>query len=117
MITTFRPLYYRFPVVFGVYGCLSIDWKVLSPFLCRNIKLSGAARVILTPTLSKLPLVGGVQLMFLTTPQLDFDFVGAARIASKLPAIKNKIKSELLSELSQELIYPRRLVLPLSQKT
>ena len=70
--------------------------------------------MILTPTISQLPLVGGVQLMFLSTPEVDFDFVGAARIASQLPAIKHKIKSELQTELSQEVVYPRRLVLPLS---
>ena len=70
--------------------------------------------MILTPTISQLPLVGGVQLMFLSSPEVDFDFVGAARIASKLPAIKHKIKAELESSLSQDVVYPRRLVLPLS---
>ena len=52
--------------------------------------------------------------MFLTLPEIDFDFDGAAKIGSKLPAIKNKIKSELLNDMSKEIIFPNRVILPLS---
>ena len=52
--------------------------------------------------------------MFLSTPQLDFEFDGAAKIATKLPVIKTKIKTELEEELSKEVIHPQRVILPLS---
>ena len=52
--------------------------------------------------------------MFLTVPEIDFDFDGAAKMGSKLPAIKSKIKSELVEDMSKEIIFPNRVVLPLS---
>ena len=76
--------------------------------------IAGKFRIILTPTLSQLPFVGGAQFMFLTLPEIDFDFDGAAKIGSKLPTIKNKIKSELLNDMSKEIIFPNRVILPLS---
>ena len=52
--------------------------------------------------------------MLLSTPQIDFEFDGAAKIATKLPLIKTKIKTELEEELSKEIIHPQRVILPLS---
>jgi len=80
----------------------------------RNVQLSGRARVVLTPTISELPLVGGIQFFFLTKPEIDFDFDGAAKIATKLPAIKTKIKEDLAEDMSKDIIFPNRITLPLS---
>ena len=60
-------------------------------FLYRNVKIAGRARMVLSPTMSELPLVGGIQFFFLTKPEIDFVFDGLARIAD-LPVIKKKIK-------------------------
>ena len=83
-------------------------------FLGRNVKIAGKCRVVLSPTLSELPFIGGVQMMFLTAPEIDFQFDGAARIASKLPSIKEKFKTDMLEDMSQEIIFPSRVTLPLS---
>eukprot|EP00092_Neocalanus_flemingeri_P008919 GFUD01009594.1.p1 GENE.GFUD01009594.1~~GFUD01009594.1.p1 ORF type:complete len:558 (-),score=154.47 GFUD01009594.1:168-1682(-) len=80
----------------------------------RNVQVAGRARIVLTPTISELPLVGGVQFFFLTKPEIDFDFDGAAKIATKLPAIKTKIKEDLLEDMSKEIVFPNRVTLPLS---
>ena len=61
--------------------------------LLRNIQVSGKARLVLTPTISELPFVGGIQFFFLTKPEIDFDFDGVAKLASKLPAIKRPGRS------------------------
>ena len=53
-------------------------------------------------------------MMFLTAPEIDFQFDGAARIASKLPSIKEKFKTDMLEDMSQEIIFPSRVTLPLS---
>ena len=70
--------------------------------------------MLLTPTMSQLPFIGAVHIMFLSTPEIDFEFDGAARIATKLPAIKEKFKAELLDDMAKELIFPNRSILPLS---
>ena len=80
----------------------------------RNVQVSGRATIVLTPTISELPFVGGVQFFFLTKPEIDFDFDGAAKLATKLPAIKTKIKEDLLEDMSKEVIFPNRVTLPLS---
>lgn len=76
--------------------------------------ISGRCRVILTPTLSQLPFIGALQAMFLSTPEIDFDFDGAAKLATKLPAIKEKIRTELVEDMGKEVVFPQRLTLPLS---
>jgi len=53
----------------------------------RNVKISGRARMVLAPTMNQLPLVGGIQMFFLTKPEIDFDFDGLAKLAD-LPVIK-----------------------------
>ena len=39
---------------------------------------------------------------------------GAARLADKLPAIQEKVVDDLEEELSKEVVWPNRIVLPLS---
>ncbi|XP_023332371.1 extended synaptotagmin-3 [Eurytemora carolleeae] len=79
----------------------------------RNVKLGGRGRLVLSPTMSELPLVGGIQFFFLTKPEIDFDFDGLAKIAD-LPVIKAKIKEDLLEDLNKHAVYPNRITIPLS---
>jgi len=79
----------------------------------RNVKIAGRARMVLSPTMSELPLVGGIQFFFLTKPEIDFVFDGLARIAD-LPVIKKKIKEDLLEDLGKQAVYPNRITIPLS---
>jgi len=79
----------------------------------RNVKISGRGRVILSPTMSQLPFVGGIQFLFITKPEIDFQFDGLAKIAD-LPVIKTKIKEDLLKDLKKQAVYPNRVTIPLS---
>jgi len=81
----------------------------------KNVQISGRARLVMTPTISELPFVGGIQMFFLTKPEIDFEFDGAAKIASKLPIIKSKIKEDLLEEMDKEIVFPNRVILPMSR--
>ena len=45
-------------------------------------------------------------MMFLSQPEIDFEFEGAARLATKLPAIKERIRAELVEELGGEAVFP-----------
>ena len=70
--------------------------------------------MILTPTMAQLPFIGALQAMFLSVPEIDFDFDGAAKLATKLPAIKERIRAELVEDMGKEVVFPERLTLPLS---
>ena len=102
------------PLDFLLFSIMLILVKAKYFYFFRNVKFSGKMRVVMNPTMSQLPFIGGVQIMFLNPPEIDFDFEGAARLASKLPIVKTKIKSELLEDMGKEIIFPNRLTLPLS---
>jgi len=80
----------------------------------RDVRVEGRARLVLCPTIPHLPFVGGLQLLFLDRPRIQFSFQGAARLAAKLPAIQEKVVEDLQEELSKEVVWPNRLILPLS---
>ena len=40
--------------------------------------------------------------------------IGAAKLATKLPTIKEKIRAELVEDMDKEVVFPKRLTLPLS---
>ena len=60
----------------------------------RNIHIVGKGRLVLTPTMKSLPLVGGVQFFFLHIPNLDFEFEGLANVAD-LPVLKDMIRKSI----------------------
>jgi Ca2+-dependent lipid-binding protein len=43
-----------------------------------DFSLRGLVRVVLKPLISEIPLIGGVQVYFLTSPEIDFDLGGVA---------------------------------------
>jgi len=79
----------------------------------RDVKIAGRSRVVLAPTMNQLPLIGGFQFFFLTKPEIDFDLDGVAKIAN-FPAIKKKVKEDLLTDLNEQAVYPNRITIPLS---
>lgn len=48
--------------------------------LCLYFQIHGMVRVVMKPLISKIPLVGGLQIFFLNNPSIDFNLVGAADI-------------------------------------
>lgn len=47
-------------------------------FFARQIH--GMVRVVMRPLITKMPLVGGLQVFFLNNPSIDFNLVGAADV-------------------------------------
>jgi len=80
----------------------------------RDVRVEGRARLVIAPTIAELPLVGGIQLFFLTRPNIGFRLQGAASLADKIPAIQEKIIEDLVDDLGKEAIWPNRITLPLS---
>ena len=91
----------------NIFSYLPRNVKNIFSYLPRNVKVGGRGRLVLSPTMSELPLVGGIQFFFLTKPEIDFDFDGLAKIAD-LPVIKAKIKEDLLEDLNKHAVYPNR---------
>ena len=56
----------------------------------RDVQIEGDARLVMTPTLGRLPFVGGFQLCFMDEPRIDFDMEGLANIAD-WPGLRRKV--------------------------
>ena len=46
----------------------------------QDLSLRGLVRVVLKPLITDIPLIGGVQVYFLTPPEVDFDLGGIANV-------------------------------------
>lgn len=42
----------------------------------KDFQIHGTVRVVMKPLISKMPLVGGLQIFFLNNPNIDFNLVG-----------------------------------------
>jgi Ca2+-dependent lipid-binding protein len=60
----------------------------------RDFQLSVEVRVVLKPLLLKLPLIGGVQVYFLNTPDLSFTLDGLSSIPGLSSVIRSKIEEK-----------------------
>lgn len=81
-----------------------------------TINMEGRARLVLSPMIKKMPLVGGMQFQFLNLPRIGYTFEGLADLAD-LPLIKDKIRKSLEKKISKKIVYPNRASLALSHKT
>eukprot|EP00091_Calanus_sinicus_P011285 TRINITY_DN25594_c0_g1_i1.p1 TRINITY_DN25594_c0_g1~~TRINITY_DN25594_c0_g1_i1.p1 ORF type:complete len:178 (+),score=55.61 TRINITY_DN25594_c0_g1_i1:48-536(+) len=59
-----------------------------------TITMEGRARLILSPIIKRMPLVGGMQFQFLSLPAIGYQFDGIADLAD-LPGVKSKIRKGL----------------------
>lgn len=46
----------------------------------KTFQIHGMVRIVMKPLITKMPLVGGLQIFFLNNPSIDFNLVGAADI-------------------------------------
>lgn len=60
----------------------------------RDVQLTGRARLILRPTISSLPFIGGFQLCLLESPTIGFDMDGLANVCD-WPGLRRKVRSDL----------------------
>eukprot|EP00092_Neocalanus_flemingeri_P066999 GFUD01081709.1.p1 GENE.GFUD01081709.1~~GFUD01081709.1.p1 ORF type:complete len:329 (-),score=108.14 GFUD01081709.1:91-1077(-) len=78
-----------------------------------TVTIMGRARVILSPIIKRMPLVGGMQFQFLHLPVIGYQFDGLADLAD-LPGVKSRIRKSLEKKLSKKIVYPHRASLSLS---
>ena len=76
----------------------------------KDINLRGMLRVELKPLISDIPLVGGVQVYFLSQPELDFDLCGLANVFD-FPGLSNIMHIIVLELLSRYVVFPNKFPL------
>lgn len=69
-----------------------------------QFQFSGQLRIVIKPLLPKLPLIGGLQIFFLNTPEFDFNVHGIAVI----PGLKQLVKRQVL-KLTNDLVFPNKI--------
>lgn len=68
-------------------------------------------RIVLKPIIPKLPLVGGLQIFFLNTPDIDFTLQGIASI----PGFKHFFKRRIMKLISSKMVFPNKIPLKISK--
>jgi Ca2+-dependent lipid-binding protein len=78
-----------------------------------DFSLRGLLRVVFKPLIRDVPLIGGVQVYFLTAPEIDFDLGGVAN-ALDAPGLSNIIRKIVLEQLGYFMVLPNKMTVPLS---
>ncbi|XP_056370928.1 extended synaptotagmin-1 [Oenanthe melanoleuca] len=96
-------------------GDVQIDVEV-KKFFCKagvkGMQLHGTLRVILEPLLGEAPLVGALSLFFIRRPTLDINWTGMTNLLD-IPGLSSMSDSVIMESLSNLLVLPNRLLLPL----
>nr|CAH7737023.1 unnamed protein product [Callosobruchus chinensis] len=80
----------------------------------KNFQLYGNLRVVLKPLIHTLPLVGGVQIFFLNTPDIDFDLDGIAGVL-EFPGLSDCLRKCIRDTLASMIVLPNRFPIVLSK--
>ncbi|KAG7342977.1 hypothetical protein IV203_020922 [Nitzschia inconspicua] len=86
------------------------------PVSIKSIDFSGVVRVVLTPLRPDPPGYGATLISFPTSPQLSLDVKVLGGELTKLPFLKKEIASLLQKSIKEELLWPRRNVVPMLDK-
>lgn len=62
-------------------------------------------RVVLKPLLSKLPLIGGIQIYFLNPPDISFTLDGL----SSIPGLSSFIRSKIEEKITKKIVFPNKI--------
>ena len=60
----------------------------------RDFTFKGLIQVAFRPLLSEIPIIGGIEVYFLTSPDIDFDLGGAANLLD-MPGLRSKINDSI----------------------
>ncbi|KAK9879793.1 hypothetical protein WA026_006853 [Henosepilachna vigintioctopunctata] len=71
----------------------------------KDFQLSVDVRVVLKPLMLKAPIVGGVQIFFLNTPEIDFELEGL----SGIPGLSHVLRKQLEDKLRKKIVFPNKI--------
>ncbi|XP_045505602.1 extended synaptotagmin-2-A isoform X1 [Colias croceus] len=81
----------------------------------KDLQLHGMARVVMKPLISKMPLVGGLQIFFLNNPSIDFNLVGAADVLD-MPGFSDILRRCIVEQIAKMMVLPNKLPIKLSDE-
>ena len=81
----------------------------------NQVTFRGTVRIVLKPLMPVIPIVGGIELYFLSLPTLDFNLGGMAA-AGDLPGFSTIIRSVLDAILRRGFVWPNRFRMFLPMK-
>jgi len=81
-----------------------------------TITMEGRARLILSPIVKRMPMVGGIQFQFLSLPAIGYQFDGIADLAD-LPGVRSKIRRSLEKKIMKKIVFPNRASIALSDRS
>lgn len=81
----------------------------------KDFNLRGVMRVIFRPLISKMPLIGGVNLFFLNNPDIDFNLTNLAN-ALDLPGLSDLLHTIIREQVANIMVLPNRIPIQLASK-
>merc|ERR1719376_130753 len=78
-----------------------------------DFSLKGLVRVVFKPLIADVPLIGGIQVYFLTNPDVDFDLGGIAN-ALDVPGLSDIIRKIVVEQLGAFMVLPNKFTMSLA---
>mmetsp|Transcript_67084 Transcript_67084/g.216348 ORF Transcript_67084/g.216348 Transcript_67084/m.216348 type:complete len:771 (-) Transcript_67084:70-2382(-) len=95
---------------------LDVELTAVSvPIGISKISLEGAVVCLLAPPLAKPPFFGGVQVFFPNPPEVEINFVGAARVAD-IPGLRGAVRGAVAGSIADVCVLPRRIAVDLDEE-
>lgn len=81
----------------------------------KDFQIHGMIRVIMKPLISKIPLIGGLQIFFLNNPDVDFNLVGVADLLD-MPGLSDMLRRIIIEQIGAIMVLPNKLPISLSNE-
>ncbi|RVE42007.1 hypothetical protein evm_013352 [Chilo suppressalis] len=81
----------------------------------KDLQIHGMVRVVMKPLITKMPLVGGLQVFFLNNPSIDFNLVGAADVLD-IPGFSDILRRCIVEQVARMMVLPNKLPIKLSDE-
>lgn len=65
------------------------------------------------PLITKMPMVGGLQIFFLNNPNIDFNLVGVADVLD-MPGLSDLLRRIIVEQVANMMVLPNKLPIRLS---
>lgn len=79
----------------------------------KDFQIHGMVRVVMTPLITRIPLVGGLQIFFLNNPTIDFDLVGIIDVLD-MPGLSDLLRKIIIEQVAAMMVLPNKLPIVLS---
>lgn len=81
----------------------------------KDFQIHGMVRVIMKPLITKIPLVGGLQIFFLNNPDIDFNLVGVVDLLD-MPGLSDMLRKIIVEQIASIMVLPNKLPITLSDE-